>query len=638
MFGCSKISQNLVWRVLAYVTVVVAVLTVGTAALFYWGVRSWNSRAYERANQEVAGQLPAAWRSHHRVVRQVLCNLYAYDVPARIGAGIRPVDALREARDRVVGLLELGYTGIERLFVVKADGSLDYACEFDPLQSRIVVRESVPDSLGRVWIRLAGKNHDDYPRPVAYAVERGDTKYLICFATAYRRRVGYRQFAAVFSLRETMRHVAEKARLRSLQGVILVEQDGTILYHKNPAWVGQHVSRLLEKWRWPLAKDVGKTHRLHTTDGHELLLNWFRVMGTPGPIAVGIYTDLAAFEPALLHTVLWVQIALSVFALVVISVLVAWRLRAVLGTVADLSMEAEKIARGKWGGQVPVRTEDEVGRLAENFNRMSRQLSTLVERVVRERSEKLEQQRINEFRAKLLRTVGHDLNKVLGAIKGPAENLAAGVYGTVPDVAKKALWRLLVGVRLMESMVLDMLAMARIERGELQLNPARFRERDLIADVSEYIEALVERVRTEDIKIEVTDGAGGVPMVADREKLVRALVNLVSNAVDSVRRKRPDEGGIIRLVSYTDRDQLVFEISDNGEGIPSDEVARFAETGRISRQAKSNGLGLGLTIVNAFVRLHGGRVEIESKEGKGTVFRVRIPRETGHAEEAFEIQ
>ena len=603
------------------------VLTVGATAIFYWGVRAWNQRAYGKANQDVLRSLLPAWQEHHGAVISTIVRVYSFYLPNRVGEGTPLPQAEREAQERLAGLIQLGYTGVERLFVLKKNGALDYELAYSNRLSTVVGRRVVSDSLGRAWIRLALESPPGWGNVVAYTIAGGDCKYLMHFVSTWKQRVGYRQFAAVLSLRETMKDVAERAGLRSLQGIVILTGDGTVLYEKDPRWVGQHISRFFRRAHLPPTGGTPRQARVKTHDGRTFVVNWARLNVSRGrDVIVGVYTDLSAFEPVLLHRTMAAEVALSVFALVVVSVLVSWRLRRVLGTVADLSAEAEKIARGSWGGQVPVTTQDEVGKLAENFNKMSRTLAQLVDRVTKERNERQHQQEISEIRATLLQALGHDLNKLLAAIRSPIESTLAGSHGALPENVKRPLRRAAIAVRLMTDMVHNILASARIERGQVKLELSHFRERDLMREVQVFADALTERWKHKGISIEFEDNAADIPLVADREKLVRVLVNLMTNAVESVK-QRPFGDGRVLVRSVVKGFDILFEVSDNGEGLDAKAVEKWFRGKEEERLCLgTTGLGLGLTIVRMFVRLHDGEVTVESVRGAGTTFRVRIPR------------
>ena len=121
------------------------------------------------------------------------------------------------------------------------------------------------------------------------------------------------------------------------------------------------------------------------------------------------------------------------------------------------------------------------------------------------------------------------------------------------------------------------------------------------------------------------EAEGALPTLrADRDALDRVLQNLLSNAV-----KYSPRGGEIRVAARAAADGLVeLRVEDEGVGIPAAELPRiFDKYVRIANQETTSvrGLGLGLSLVRALVEAHGGRIDVESEPGKGSVFRVILP-------------
>jgi hypothetical protein len=109
-----------------------------------------------------------------------------------------------------------------------------------------------------------------------------------------------------------------------------------------------------------------------------------------------------------------------------------------------------------------------------------------------------------------------------------------------------------------------------------------------------------------------------------REGLQSIISNLLSNAV-----KYTPRGGAVRTALTPEEDKVIFEVSDTGIGIPESEQKQlFSEFFRAHNAKKLNevGTGLGLSIVKSTVEQHGGSIEVESREGKGTTFRVLLNR------------
>jgi two-component system phosphate regulon sensor histidine kinase PhoR len=125
------------------------------------------------------------------------------------------------------------------------------------------------------------------------------------------------------------------------------------------------------------------------------------------------------------------------------------------------------------------------------------------------------------------------------------------------------------------------------------------------------------------VRIEV-DAADGVPPVpGDPDGLERLVLNLADNAV---KYNRPE--GCVKLRLFQADSQAVVEVTDSGIGIPQDALARiFERFYRVDkgRSREEGGTGLGLAIVKHVAQAHGGQVEVESRIGKGSTFRVKLP-------------
>jgi len=107
----------------------------------------------------------------------------------------------------------------------------------------------------------------------------------------------------------------------------------------------------------------------------------------------------------------------------------------------------------------------------------------------------------------------------------------------------------------------------------------------------------------------------------DEAQLERVLWNLVGNAI-----KFTPKGGAVTVRSWVENKKVCLSVSDTGKGIPRDELPLlFREFRRLRGSAKVGGTGLGLFIVKTIVEAHGGAVEVESEEGKGSTFTIRLP-------------
>jgi len=130
--------------------------------------------------------------------------------------------------------------------------------------------------------------------------------------------------------------------------------------------------------------------------------------------------------------------------------------------------------------------------------------------------------------------------------------------------------------------------------------------------------ALVEpEARAAGVRVRVAGGRTPPALVADRDHVTQVLLNLVLNAVRAM-----DAGGALTLGAAATREGAVFTVEDTGPGIPPDVLPRIFDPYFTTRPG---GLGLGLTIARRLVEAHGGRIEVDSRPGRGTTFRVVLP-------------
>jgi signal transduction histidine kinase len=229
-------------------------------------------------------------------------------------------------------------------------------------------------------------------------------------------------------------------------------------------------------------------------------------------------------------------------------------------------------------------------------------------------------QQANRAKSHFLANMSHELRTPLNAIIGFSELLASGVVPSakVPDYASS----ISEGGRNLFSILSDILDMARIEAGKVELLEATVR---LGAIVEHTMSALGYENRPDGKQVRYNGSNGDTLVLADEQRLEQILVNLVSNAI-----KFTDPDGIVEIEIETAGDGVDVVVRDNGRGIPADKLEIIMEPfsqveGAFARS--HGGSGLGLPIVKALVALHGGRFVIESGSRGGTMARVHLPME-----------
>jgi len=176
----------------------------------------------------------------------------------------------------------------------------------------------------------------------------------------------------------------------------------------------------------------------------------------------------------------------------------------------------------------------------------------------------------------------------------------------------------------LEALITDFLEFSRLQSGKIRLN---FSATSLDKELLELYELYQERAREKDLHLELNSEEPLPVIEADSEKLRRAFANLLDNAVKFSKPK-----GTITITTQEMDEEIYVEIKDEGIGIDAVDVPHIFEAfhrGKMN-QKKEKGFGLGLAGVKAIVEGHGGKVKVNSKPGRGSVFSVTLPKE--HAE------
>jgi signal transduction histidine kinase len=267
-----------------------------------------------------------------------------------------------------------------------------------------------------------------------------------------------------------------------------------------------------------------------------------------------------------------------------------------------LTAGAAALGAGDLEQRVNVHTGDELEELGTAFNRMADQIS------LREAQ-----------REDYIRIVSHDLRNPLAAIQGQAQLLQrrlrqAGLLGGEWLGADA----IVTSTQRMNAMIQELVDSARLEAGQVQLNRRPVDLPSFIADARRRLSPSLEAGR---IRIEPAPGLP--PVSADPDRLERILANLLTNAL------KYSTPGTPVVVSFAQRDgEVVTSVSDQGPGIPPEELARLFQRYYRTTAARERreGLGLGLYITHKLVEAHGGAIWAESEVGKGSTFSFSLPQ------------
>ena len=272
---------------------------------------------------------------------------------------------------------------------------------------------------------------------------------------------------------------------------------------------------------------------------------------------------------------------------------------------------AEEIAAGNLAARIPQATsQDDFGKLAESFNRMTDNLAQKIG----------ELEHVGSLQARFVSDVSHELRTPLATVRMAADYIHAARAGLPPD-AQRAAVLLERELERFENLLEDLLEISRFDAGVINLEPV---EVDLSGLLDEVVDALdpIAHGRKVDVALEVDRGQGQPLVAADPRRLDRVFSNLVKNAIEHT-----VEGGVRIWVGRRGRD-VVVTVADEGEGIPAEDLPHIFERfyrADVHRARTLGGTGLGLAIALENVNLHRGSIDVQSEVGHGSTFTVTLP-------------
>lgn len=285
--------------------------------------------------------------------------------------------------------------------------------------------------------------------------------------------------------------------------------------------------------------------------------------------------------------------------------------------------------RGKVGGALSVSWNVGQHRVDEEDRRFLLALAhaggIAVERSItqREQARRLDElEALNRLKSQFLSVVSHEFRTPLTSIKASIDLLGA-TLATSDEVTQRLLRNVGRSVERLELLVADILTMARLKSGTLQLD---LQPHALHALIDETVPVIAPLLEAKGQRLSI-DCPRGLPRArVDRRWLGQALLNLLSNA-----HKYSPRGSAISLSAGEAAEGLVLAVCDQGPGIPPEKLAQvFDEFYRVDeRGGPAAGAGLGLAIAKSLVELHGGHIEAENLPGGGACFRLSIPRAGG---------
>jgi signal transduction histidine kinase len=317
----------------------------------------------------------------------------------------------------------------------------------------------------------------------------------------------------------------------------------------------------------------------------------------PATFAVAVFRDLEEAE----HNDAIIALGAVGLAVLLAGSILAWRLaEGVLGGVRAVTTTARSISETSLERRIPELGRDEIAQLAATFNDMLDRL-----------------ERAFETQRQFLDDAGHELRTPLTIVQGQLE-----VLPDDPEAQRRTIELVLDEVKRMGRIVGDLILLAQSDEPDfLELEPVD------VAALTNDVHAKARALGDRDWRI---DAVGRGIIVADRQRLTQAIVQLAQNAVEHT-----DEGAEIGLGSSVSPGKARFWVRDTGSGVPPEDRERIFRRFERGAEDDGEGLGLGLAIVTAIARAHGGRAELDGAggQGAGATFSITVPTDQPEPEE-----
>lgn len=261
----------------------------------------------------------------------------------------------------------------------------------------------------------------------------------------------------------------------------------------------------------------------------------------------------------------------------------------------------QKITNGQLDQKVDIKGKDEIAELGNAFNHMAEQL-----------------QRVEHSRQEFVSNVSHELKTPLSSIKVLTESLL--FQENVPvEMYQEFFMDINSEVDRLNNIISDLLTLVRLDQTEVPMNIKTTNLNDMTQAI---LKRLIPLAKKKDIKL-IYQSHKEIFVDIDEVKLTLAISNLIENAI-----KYTPEGGEVRVILQSDLQDAWVSVEDTGIGIAKDEQSkifeRFYRTDK-TRNRETGGTGLGLSITYRTVIMHNGSIQVESEEGKGSIFTVQIP-------------
>lgn len=320
--------------------------------------------------------------------------------------------------------------------------------------------------------------------------------------------------------------------------------------------------------------------------------------------AVRVVVSLTALD----DTIAVITLAATIVCAAILLLLVVtgiYFMGTIIRPIRQLSGTAGKFAKGDFSFRIRYQGNDEIGDLCTAINHMADELSN---------AEAMK----NEF----ISSVSHELRTPLTAIKGWAETI---YMESDPDTIRKGMGVIINETERLSGMVEELLDFSRMQNGHFTLQQSTM---DILAELGDAVLIYQDKAAREQIEI-TYDEPEMLPFVyGDKNRIRQVFINIIDNAI-----KYSDAGGKVSIKAYEENDMIYVVVKDTGCGIKESDLPKI-KTKFYKANHTRRGSGIGLAVADEIITAHGGTLEIQSREARGTKVTITLPPQKRSEREA----
>ncbi|ATD53868.1 sensor histidine kinase [Clostridium chauvoei] len=297
--------------------------------------------------------------------------------------------------------------------------------------------------------------------------------------------------------------------------------------------------------------------------------------------------------PNRIYIIIWISVVLALIVSSIITYYFSEKI--IIKPLEEINNAAKKIAKGEVEKRVNIKSNDEIGELGDSFNIMA---------------ESLEQ--VDKKRRDFISNVSHELRSPITSIKG----FITGILDGVIPKDKENYYLTIVNdeISRLTRLVTDLLDISAMESGKFNLNMVELDINEVITLCTLNLEG---KIKEKNINVEVVFHNKHEYAIADRDRLIQVITNLIENAI-----KYGEDNGEIKINTYLRTDKVYVSIFNSGSSIPKEDINNIWDRFYKSDKARTNKIstGLGLPIVRLILSQHGQDIWVNNIDGKGVRF------------------